>query len=230
MPNTTVGDLLTLAMKDIGYLAANETASAGDLADAFATFKQMLGQWQIDGLMVYANAQVSFPLTGALSYAIGEGATVDAPRPSDVAFAFWRYGGHDYPLAVLQSDEEYQAICSKSLTSQPDAVRYSPTYPSGTLYVWPVATTGEIHLTVKLPQTQFTSVTNELGMPLEYEFAVRFSLAEVLAATFSMALRSDVAALARKARRILKRNNLAIPQLGMPGALVRQGFNIAAGE
>lgn len=227
---STVQSLITLALKDIGYLGPNETINPVDLGDAFATFKQMLGQWQVDGMMIYATEQIVVPATGAQSYTLGDGADIDVTRPAEVTFAFHREGDVDSPLEVLSAVEHYQAITNKTQAGSPQAVFYSPTYPNGTLYVWPLPSSGAIHLTVRQSLPSFSSVTNDLSLPPEYQFAVRFGLAEVLSATFNTPLRPDIAQLAAKARKVLKRGKVKIPTLGMPPELLRHRFDVVSGE
>lgn len=227
---TTVADILDLALKDAGVIGAGQTASAEDTNDAFSTLKQMIAQWQIDGLMVYATAQVSFNLTGAQSYTVGSGGTVNTTRPKEIIAAFWRDGSIDTPLEVLTATEDYQRIGDKTSTGTPECVFYSPSNPLGTLYVYPVGSSGAIHLTVLQPLTAYASVADDLGLPGEYELAARFCLAELLCTTFGTPLRPDVAAQARKGRKLVKRNNVRIPELQMPAQLVHQHYNIQNGQ
>jgi hypothetical protein len=217
---TTVNKIIALALKDIGALGDGESIPPSVMEDAFDTLRQLVGQWQIDGLMVYAMAEISFSLTGAVSYTIGDGADVNTTRPDEVASAFWRDNGIDYPLVVLTSFDEYQCIPDKSIASIPECVYLNPDYPFATLYTWPVGSSGAIHLTVKSPFPNYTSTSESLSVPAQYELAMRYSLAELLAPTFQLPLRPDIAGLAKRARTILKRGNVRIPQLSMPNAVV----------
>jgi hypothetical protein len=189
----------------------------------------MVSQWQVDGLMLYAQTSASCALTGAQSYTVGSGGDFDATRPSEIVGAFWRSGGFDYPLKTLTSFSEYQLISDKSASGEPEAVCYDPDYTLGTLYVWPAGTTGEIHLTLRSPLPSYTVTTEDLTLPGEYELVVRYSLAELLSALWQLPLRSDIAALAKRARKILKRNNVRISPLSMPSALLKRHSNIYRG-
>lgn len=46
----TANDVISLALKDIGVLAADETAEAADAADALDTLNQMLVMWEAQGI------------------------------------------------------------------------------------------------------------------------------------------------------------------------------------
>lgn len=229
-PQTKVARIINLALKDAGILGEGETASAETILDSFDTFKMMVGQWQIDGLMVYATDEISFAPTGAQSYTIGNGGAVEATRPSEVIAAFWRDGSTDRRLEVLTSFEDYQRITSKSDTGTPEAAYYDPDYTLGTLYVWPQASSGSIYLTVRSPLPTYTATTDELSVPGEYELALRYGLAELLPAMFQLPVRPDIAGLAKRARALLKRNNVRIPSLDMPAALIGRSYSIGRGQ
>lgn len=218
---TAVIDILNLALKDVGVVGSGQTAAPEDAADALATLNQMLAQWQVDGLKVYTQKSVSFPVTGATSYTIGPGGNVNRARPDNIEGAFWRSAGSDYPLSVLQSFNDYQLIAQKTLQGSPCMAHYQPTYPLGVLYVYPAPTDGEIHIAIAEEFTEYTSVANDLALPKKYELAVRFSLAELLKVSYPEASgRMDITREAALARRVLKRSNLRIETLKQPCAVL----------
>lgn len=211
----SVSELIRQSMKDIGALGSGETPTADELQDGFILLKQMVGQWQAQGLMIYAQSEISFTANGSDSYTIGTGGDVTADRPNSVASAFWRYGNIDYPLEVLNSFDDYQALRFKSEISNPQAVCYAASYPLGQLYVWPAPTNGDIHLTVSAPLPTYSSVTNDLTVPPEYELALRYSLCELLGPSFGLNVRPAIISLAMRSRKIIKRNNVRIPTLNV---------------
>jgi hypothetical protein len=212
-PQTSVAKILVQALKDIGALGVGETPTADEQSDAFDLLKQMLGLWQIDGLMVYASSEIAFNATGAQTYTIGTGGDVDTTRPAEIVSAFWRDGGIDHPIDVLTSKADYDLICMKTLGAWPEVAFYDPDYPLGTLYVYPQPSSGALHINVRAPLPEYASVTEDLSVPKAYELAIRYSLCELLAPAFQMPLRADLAALAKRARKLIKRNNVRIPEL-----------------
>lgn len=209
----TVGEIIALALKDAGVTGAGQTASGEDVKDALTTLADMLALWQIDNLMVYAQQVISLPLTGAASYSI-------AARPVKIDSGVWTdTTGRDTPIDVLGALEDYQRIAFKSERGQPAAVRYEPTHPTGTLYVWPAGATGSLKLLARVALPTAAELTAELVIPPEYREAIRYSLVERLTTTFQTPLRPDVAALARTARKLIKRNNVNIPRSKMPDHL-----------
>lgn len=60
----------------------------------------------------------------------------------------------------------------------------------------------------------------DIAIAPEYREAIRYSLAERLTTVFQTPLRPDIAALARTARKIIKRSNVVIPEATMPDVLI----------
>ncbi len=216
-----------MSLKDVGIIGEGQTASATTIDDAFQCFTQMLALWQAQKLHVYAQKEVVATLTGAASYTIGTGGNIASARPVKIDAAFWRSNGHDYPVEVFQSYEDYARIGNKTLTgSSPCAMCYVPSYPLGTVYVYPNGSTGALHLIMRTDLPTFTDISETVVIPPEYITALRYSLAEYLSTTFQTPLRPDIPALATRARKIIKRNNVSIPLAQMPSALGRHVFNI----
>lgn len=224
--STPVSTVLTLALKDCGIIGEGQTASADTINDAFATLNQMLGLWQADHLYVYAQQNISVTLTGATSYTVGIGGAINTARPVKIDAAFWRSGGVDYPVTVFNSLEDYERIGVKASGTMPAALYYLPSYPYGSLKVYPTGATGELHLIVRVNLPQYLTAADVVALPPEYLMALRYSLAEHLSMAFQTPLRPDIAAMASKARKIMKRNNVAIPLSQMPGGLLRGGSPI----
>lgn len=217
---TTVAELISLSLRDIGVLGEGQTASGDTIADALTTLGQMLGLWQADKLYVYAQKEVVATLTGATSYTFGAGGAINAPRPISVDAAFWRSNGQDYPVEVMQSYDDYVRIGNKTITgSSPCALCYVPAYPLGTLYVYPTGANGELHLITRTDLPALSSLTDDIVIPPEYHGALRYSLSEYLSTTFQTPLRPDIPALASRARKIIKRNNVHVPLSRMPAVL-----------
>lgn len=221
---TTASDIINGALKDVGALAAGETAEPEDTSDALELLNQMLGQWQATGLNVYAQKDVSFAATGATSYTIGTGGVIDTTRPTEVISAFWRSNGQDYDLTVINAFQDYQRIGSKSFAGVPGAIYYQAAYPLGKVYVYPIPASGEVHLTVQESLQTFASAAETVTLPPEYMLALRYSLAEMLKISYpEMQPRFDIEKAAAKARKIIKRNNVQIPFAQLPSVVLGSG-------
>lgn len=218
---TTVVELLNLCLKDLGVVGEGQTASADSMNDAFTTLQQMLGLWQADKLYVYAQREIPATLTGQTSYTVGAGGDINTARPVKIDGAIWRLNGVDTPLTVFQSFEDYQRIGVKVAGGTPCAVCYVGTFPLGTLYVYPNDASGELRLIARTDLPTLFNITDTISLPPEYVMALRYSLDEYLATLFQTPLRPDIPALAARARKIMKRNNVSIPLSKMPSTVMR---------
>jgi hypothetical protein len=237
----TVLDLIKLALRGAGVNGVGQNPQAEDLTDCLNLLNMMLSQWQVDRFLVYRTADVSCVSTGATSYTVGTGQQFNTFRPDRIEAAFIRYltAGNPQPdrmLAVLQSREDYDRIISKGLTGAAavsDVVFYDPTYPVGTLYPWPVPTSGlyEIHLTVKPSLSAFTVITDTINLPPEYLEAIYTNLAVRIRPAYQLPPDPQLNALARAALTRIMAANAQIASLTMPEALERRGrFNIYIGQ
>lgn len=213
---STAADIIKLALKDIQVLDETEEPSAALQNDALTTLNQMLAQWQTEKLYIYAQTDVTFTPTGASSYTVGTGGNINITRPDRIDYAFLRQANLDFPVIVLTSFEDFQSIGLKTITSTyPEFLYYNPTYPLGTLFIYPQpsASSGIMHIGVSVRLPQFGVAATTINLPLQYDMAIRWSLAELLAIMMGRPQRLDISIVAAKARRLLKRANLKISDL-----------------
>jgi hypothetical protein len=229
---TTVVDVITQALVDSGVLDDGETASAAEASRALDLLNQMLALWAIDNVNVYAQQETSFSPTGALSYTVGTGANVNMTRPSRIDGAFWRLNGIDTPLTMLDTFEQYESISQKTQAGEPEYAFYLPSYTTGTLYLYPQPSTGTVHLLSNVALPTASVLADTITLPPEYILPIRSNLALLVAGTYGAPIRPAIAAVAGSSLRLLKRNNLRIKPLTMPGAIPVSGGsgNIIGGD
>lgn len=229
---TTVSTIVTQALRDAGVVASGETPTADESDDALQLFAQMIGQWQVDKIMVPGQQTVSVNASGSQTYTIGPSATINTPLPVAVDAAFYRLNDVDYPVHVLTSWEDYESITLKSIPGTiPSAIFYRREAPTGTIYVWPQPSTGSIRLVLRQNLTDYDSLADDISLPKEYELALRLSLQELILEAFNMPPKPTLIQRAKNARKVLMRNNLQLPILGMPVAVINSGrFSIYTGE
>jgi hypothetical protein len=120
-------------------------------------------------------------------------------------------GGLDYPIAILAL-EDYNQIGLKSLNGPwPKAIYFNPNADSGNLAVWPNPSQGEIHLFSSSPFTGFLNLTDVYNLPIGYESALRWCLAERLLPMYGKVNQVSIALIqgyAGQAKALLKRTNM----------------------
>src|SRR5213592_2755613 len=168
IPSPTVSEVVELALMDAGIIGEGQTPSGGQTKTAIQTLNQLLALWRTSDLDVYALKVLVLPATGAVTYTIGPGGSLDVDRPVSVEAAAWRDGispsGILYPpLYVLSSLADWQRISQQQISgAPPNAILYEPSFPQGTLYVWPQPSSGQLELTVKTPFPVYANPGDDL--------------------------------------------------------------------
>lgn len=234
---TTPGDIIAQALKKSGVLGVGQTASAEDTNDALVDMNQLISQWNRKRWLIYHLKDVSVVSTGQRSYTIGLGGDFDTERPDRLENGcFLRQitqsqpNQVDYTLNLLESREDYSTIVLKGLQSLTQYVFYDAAYPVGLVYPWPIpqASIYELHLLLKAQLTQFTSLSQVIELPPEYEAALTWNLAERLRPSYQLPVDISVSSFAKDSLNLIRNANAQIPRLKMPGRLVRPGskYNI----
>ena len=224
----TVTEVITQALKDSMVVGEGDAASAETMTDAFALFQQMMGLWQDSGMNVYAQVTSSFTPTGAISYSVGTGGDIAITRPEEIDNIYWRLNGTDIPVQLMSNYEEYLDIVNKTQTGTPALGFYLPSYPLGTLYIYPQPTTGQVFITRREVLPTFTSITDTIVLPAKYLLPIRFSLAELFSVTFQTVISPSVSALANRYRTSLRKSNTRVPSLQVEPFTIGR-FNINTG-
>lgn len=137
----------------------------------------------------------------------------------------------DYPLAIVESREDYNTIALKALTTFPRVLFYESAFPIGALHFWPipVAAQYEMHIATKAALPVYAGLTDDLNLPPEYIEAALYSLAVRLAMNYGLPARSDHVGAMRAALATLRMANVQVSTLALPGAVLPwRGGSVAA--
>ena len=143
----------------------------------------------------------------------------------------------DYPLALLQSREDWNRIPLKNLSSWPAFIFYDPAstlyspigggapVPTGFLYINPIPLAGqfEIHILVKDVLATLANLSTVLATPPEYEEAFEYNLAIRFAAKYQIDCPKEVLGLAQAALATIRSANTQVPLLDLPVGLTSNG-------
>lgn len=231
---TTPADIIQLALVDSGVIGQGQTASGEDTSKAAMRCRMMLGQWNRKRWLVYHLVDTAFTSTGAVSYTVGVGGNFNIERPDRLEDGnFFRQlipgsppNQVDYPLALIQSKEDYNRITLKQMGTWPSAIFYDSGYPLGTIYVWPVPASGlyAIHILTKavLPASAFelANLGTDLALPPEYQAAIVYNLCARLRPAYQLPPDPSITALALDSLSTIRGANTQIPTLRMPASVV----------
>ena len=231
----TVEDILYAALLKAGIVGYDETIDRVILNQALLDANDLLAQWQRNRYLVYRLVNYSFISTGAQTYSVGAGQTVNiSPRPDRLESAFVRLTNNappgslpvDLPLGIIPSKENYNQIVVKNLGTLPWKIFYDPgqdppndtSWTIGTLYPWPVpqASIYTIFVTFKETLARFANLQQQINLPPEYGPALKWCLAEVLRASYQLPEDPQIAKFARRALNSIRLANVAVPTLTMP--------------
>lgn len=174
MADMTAQQLIKQALLNAGAIGAEQTPTDADLQDGLLRLRSMLRAWSAGGQMIYAVTQDSHVLTGGTpSYTIGSGATIDTARPVRIEGAF--IDGIDSPLKIIDASK-YRGFGMKDLGyTYPAYLYYNPTYPLGTIYLYPPGG-GTLYIDSLKPLTDPTTLTGDVAFPGEYDEAIEWGL------------------------------------------------------
>lgn len=126
----------------------------------------------------------------------------------------------DYPLAPLASYEEYSRIGIKQLKTFPRYFFYNPTFPLGTLYVYPVPRLRYFQIHIVYPEFLNGNIllNTQLSLPPEYWKAVVYTLALELGILYGVTSPQTelIAQIAKNAQEIVRNSNLRLDESLLP--------------
>ena len=239
---TTGLDIVTFGLSKAGITGRGITPSNADTQDALADLNDMIDQWNNDRTLVWDELTMGVTGDGRTTpYFVGPTAAdiVVTPRPNRVYSAFVRqleFVGSlqvDTQLKVIDSEDEYNRINTKTLLSFPEAVFLKPTMPNAQLfcYPWP-SPAGQyaVYIAMRGSIPVITLTTDMSGLPNGYNAAFKFNLARRLRQAYGKGRSPDreLNLLANNAIDTLMSTNLQLPEVGMPVSLLQRGsgYNI----
>lgn len=232
--------IITAALTELGAIAVGQTPNAATVNLALAKAQLLIDLWNADRQAVYADVFSSFTLTPNLQpHTIGPTGTFTmAQRPVTIDGAsiglnnaspivYYDLEMHD---AAWWQDQTIPDIA----TDNPTDGYYDPTWPNGSLYLWPVPTVAYLFQmrTRQLLSTTFTPATT-FDLPPGYQQAITLTLAEDLGPMFFREAAPTTVKKAQAARAIIFANNdepvrLVTRDAGMPGS-TRSQWNYRTG-
>lgn len=180
-------DAIRDAMREIGVLAVDEDADAQQIEAGKRRLSRLLASWQGLGYCLWLKTASTVTLTGLTAYTL-------AARPFRVLSARHLSGTVETPLQEL-TRQEYDDLTIKTSAGVPTCFCYDRQRDTGVLYVWPVAATGTLKLTVERALDLPERVSDDLDVPVEWEEALVLNLAAALAPVYTRPAPVDMARL-----------------------------------
>lgn len=198
--STNRDSLIKAALRIVGGVAQGETPSSDQYSEAAEALNFITKALQTDGLPLWEIKQFSVPLTATSSFTIGEGQTINTPKPLKVQQAFLHNSltNIDIPMRIITRDE-YNRLGNKTTTGQPIQIFYEPLNTYGVLHLFPVPNSysianTQVVLVYQRPTEDFDSSTDEPDFPQEWFECLKWMLADSLAPEYGVSIydRQDI--------------------------------------
>lgn len=220
---TTAGDLIQAALRRLGILAAGETYTTDEGADALAVLNGLLNEWRAHRLLVYVQGRHAYTLTAnTAAYTIGDDATFDQPRPLWFdAVTYVDSDGNETELEILRTAQEWARLDKTLTSSLPTAVHVGTQMSWTTLTFHPIPTAA-VNVAIYSPESNLVSVaatTTAISLPPGWWNALVFNLALELAPLFGKPIDGFLTKRAADTLATIKRVNVNMDVLEMPADL-----------
>lgn len=220
----TPSTLILTALQLIGEKPVGGTLTSAEQTEYLSRLNMMMESWANDGLICYSTVTDSAPLTaGVGTYTIGSGGTINTNWPTKIESAYTVDGSNVSRAVRIVGNDEWDSIVLKTLgNTYPSALRYENAFPLGTINLWPRPLSGlTLYITSYARLQTFALISTTVTLPPGYELAITTNLAIFLAAGFTDPPAATVK-LAQESLARLKTNNVQVPLLGMPDALIER--------
>lgn len=185
-------DIIAAAMRKIGALAKGQTPDSEDLANGTMALNALIAEFQTKGMPLWKRYQYTLTFTATNTYTLGVGQTTNTPYPVKIDSAVLRRTGGSAQDMTQRSRDDFNLLNTSS-TGNPVEYTYQPQINKGVLKVWPTPDATSIsdstmELTYRSPIEGFVSATDTADFPQEWQNALIYGLASLLAPEFGVPL------------------------------------------
>lgn len=221
-------DLITAAMQEIGANAPGEPVSPEDMTSVLKKLQMLIDGYNARRPMIFNVDFKEFTLpVNTQPVTIGPG-TSNPPanfqviqRPIEILSAtLILNGGTDGPQQVevplmIRDDDWWAQQSIKNLTSTlPTDLYYSPSWPNGQLYFWPIPTAvNNVRLELRSILVEVTNYNQAFTLPPGYWSLVVYDLADSIANLFERPSSPDLQRRLLAARKAVESNNITSPRM-----------------
>lgn len=237
----TVRDVVTDALRELGVLAAGETASADDAAYGFSSLNDLVDQWAAERLQIYTVTRTTWTLvSGTAAYTIGSGGDVSIARPVYVDHINFEDQSPtepvEYQLDPLTEDAHARLPIKTLDATLPTHYYYNPTYPLATVTFWPVPSSATLKGVIYTPTAvaEFADLDTSVALPPGYRRMLIKNVALDMAPAFERQPSPGLLKDAADSVATVKRSNKRLMDMSVEVAALVQGrarftYNILTG-
>jgi len=222
-----VRDIIGDALRELGVLGAGEPLSDDEATNGLAILNDLVDSLSAERLAIFKVVRTLFSIvSGTQDYTVGTGGTVNVARPvflDGVALVDTApTPDFETPLGSF-TEAGWASVPDKAVTGpRPNAYYYTPTFPLGTLSLWPAPTDSGLQGVVYAPQavSEFTALDDAISLPPGYRRMLKKNLAIELAPSYERPASDELRRAAVESKAIVKRANIRSAEMSIdPGAL-----------
>lgn len=228
--STTVGAIIKRALRILGAHSTGETPENSVMADCLEAFNQMVDGWNAESIMLFEQLRNTYTLTGGLNpHTIGPGGVLDAPRPIQIQRGtayILTSSGVEVELDVCPV-ERYANVPLKSISSRPYLLWYETSETLGNIYLYPLPDQAYTLILYTDQPLQQSTTQSRIALPPGYADALVWNLAVAIAPEYGKAGKDelkDIAALAVKAKALVKSSNVTTPDMRCDDAMTDRKY------
>lgn len=198
------------AMRQAGYLRSGENPDSQNLADYGVTLTDLVKLWQTQGLKLFLNRVITFPIVAGQSlYVLGPAGNVPMAKPTRVIQAnILNPQGIRRPLVVLAWEEWMRLSQVQGNNSTISSYLVDKQITALNVRFWntPDATEAlnQAELLVQVQQPAVDSLTTDMAFPEEWRIALIWGLADEISTGQPQAIMSRCASRATAYREMLE--------------------------
>jgi hypothetical protein len=215
----TANEIITSALQEIGALAAGESAPIQESADVLKKLQRLIDRMNARMPMVYNVNFVTYTLqVNHTPTSIGPGGDFDVnQRPVDI-LSIGLFLNDDPAVQILLNKRDQQWWASQTIqkltSTLPTDFYYSPDWPLGNIYFWPVPTSvHDVLVQSRLVLGEYTSYAQNFTMPPAYWDAIVYQLAVSLCPMYEREPSATLLDMEKRAIKAIQVNNMQSPRL-----------------
>jgi hypothetical protein len=182
--------VIAAALRKLSVLSSGQTPNAAQVADTAVALNGLVKTLQADGMPLWKITSHTFTVTsGTETYNIGEGETLNVPKPLRVLQAFVTpAGGIAIPLNIYTRYNFNELPIDSS--GVPVNLYYQPLNDYGVIKLWPIPEDSTTEVTIHY-QSMFEDMdaaANNFDFPSEWITPITYLLAWMMAPEFGIPL------------------------------------------
>jgi len=227
---TTVLDVVTGALQEIGVLAPEEVPTLSDATVGLRALNDLVDQWAAEKLQSYTVTRTTWTIVSLTrDYTVGTGGDVNIARPVYIEHVNFEDTTPTTPIERelnLLTEDAWSRIPHHTLESPfPTSWYYNPTFPLGTLSFWPTPTDsnllGVIYAVTAV--AEFAATSTAVALPPGYRRMIVKNLAADLCSSFEREPTPSLIRDADESKGVVKRANKRLMDMSIEIGALGQG-------